>query len=142
MILSIDEKDSRPIYQQLVSQVREQVGMGVLQPGDELPSVRDLSESLGINMHTVRRAYLKLRDQDVIILRLGRRARVSSLQTSTPPEEAEVNLKARLKELLTDAVLMGYSTDDFAEMVDQQLRYPGTIVNGSTDCNRNAVRNR
>jgi GntR family transcriptional regulator len=48
MILSIDENDNRPIYQQITGQIKEQVSRGILQPGTELPSVRDLAESLGI----------------------------------------------------------------------------------------------
>jgi GntR family transcriptional regulator len=60
MLIVIDEKDSQPIYQQIVSQVREQVRSGILNPGAELPSVRELADNLNINMHTVRSAYLKL----------------------------------------------------------------------------------
>lgn len=77
MLLSINEKDSRPIYLQIIGQVKEQVSSGSLHPGDELPSVRELADSLGINMHTVRNAYLKLRDQGIINLRLGRKARIA-----------------------------------------------------------------
>ncbi len=63
MWLSINERDSKPIYLQIINQVKEQVSSGALKTGDELPSVRELADSLSINMHTVRAAYLKLRDQ-------------------------------------------------------------------------------
>ncbi len=66
MLLTIDENDNRPIYLQIMAQIREQVGNGTLKAGDELPSVREVADSLNINMHTVRSAYLKLRDQGVI----------------------------------------------------------------------------
>ena len=52
MLLSINEKDSRPIYLQIIGQIKEQVSNGTLKSGDELPSVRELANSLGINMHT------------------------------------------------------------------------------------------
>ena len=61
MWLSINEDDARPLYLQIVEQIRGQVAGGGLKEGDELPSVRELADSLGINMHTVRSAYLKLR---------------------------------------------------------------------------------
>ena len=77
MLLTINEKDIRPIYIQLMGQIKEQVSNGTLGPGDELPSVRELANSLGINMHTARNAYLKLRDQGIINLRLGRKARIA-----------------------------------------------------------------
>jgi GntR family transcriptional regulator len=122
MLLSIDEKDSRPIYQQLISQIKEQVGKEILKPGDELPSVRELSDSLKINMHTARRAFLLLRDQGIIDMRLGRRARVSHKKPSTPLAKDRLHLQARLKELLTDALLLGLSPEEVKEMVSRELK--------------------
>ena len=121
MWLSIDEKDSRPIYLQIIGQIKEQVSTGALQPGEELPSVRELADSLGINMHTVRSAYLKLRDQGIVNLRLGRRARIAQSQPAAPAAEARADIGARLKELITDALLMGMSPDELQIMVTRQL---------------------
>jgi GntR family transcriptional regulator len=121
MLLSIDDKDNRPIYIQIIGQIKEQVSDGTLKPGDELPSVRELAESLGINMHTVRSAYLKLRDQGIINLRLGRRARIASMRTPEPDAELMADIAARFKELITDALLMGMSPDNLQKLVEQQL---------------------
>ena len=66
MLLSIDEQDPRPVYVQIVSQIKDQIQRGSLKPGDALPSVRELSASLGINMHTVRRAYVVLREPEAV----------------------------------------------------------------------------
>ena len=121
MLLSINENGNYPIYLQIISQIKEQVGKGILQPGDELPSVREVADSLGINMHTVRNAYLKLRDQGIINLRLGRRARIVWRQPPVHTTDSEAELKVRLKELITDAFLMGLSLDDFHDLVNQQL---------------------
>ena len=121
MWLTIDENDSRPIYRQIVRRVKEQVHRGSLPPGYELPSVRELAESLGVNMHTVRAAYLKLRDEGVITMRLGRRARIAR-QPDAPSAAAEQALGSRLKELITDALLMGLSSDDFLKLADRQLQ--------------------
>ena len=121
MLLTIDEKDSRPIYLQIIGQIKEQIGKGTLQPGDELPSVRELAESLGVNMHTVRSAYLKLRDQGIVNLRLGRRAKIVRLKTPAQAAEAKADITVRLSELITDAFLMGMSPDNFMKLVEQQL---------------------
>jgi len=67
MFLSINQHDNRPLYLQIIIQIKEQVGNGTLKPGDELPSVREVADSLGINLHTVRSAYLKLRDRALSI---------------------------------------------------------------------------
>lgn len=119
--LSIDDKDNRPIYVQIIGQIREQIGRGTLRPGDELPSVRELADSLGVNMHTVRSAYLKLRDQGMVNLRLGRRAKIARMQPPEPDAMIKANITARLKELITDALLIGMSRENFLKLVEQQL---------------------
>ena len=121
MWLSINEKDSRPIYVQIINQVKEQVGNGTLKPGDELPSVRELAQSLGINLHTVRGAYLKLRDQGIIDLRLGRKARIARLQTPLDNREAQTRLRQSIKELVTEAQLTGLSRERLHQLIDQQM---------------------
>lgn len=121
MWLSINEKDSRPIYLQIINQVKEQVGNGTLKPGDELPSVREMADSLGINLHTVRGAYLKLRDQGIIDLRLGRRARIARLEYPNTNKDAEDQLRQKIKELITDANLMGLSPDEIRAFIDKAI---------------------
>lgn len=123
MLLHVDEKNARPIYSQMVAQVKEQIREGALRPGDELPSVRDLASALGINLHTAHRAYQVLRDEGVIVLRLGRRPRVAALREE-PAGRAEVQqrLAGRLNELITEAFHLGLSARDFKFLVDQMLR--------------------
>lgn len=121
MLFSINEKDSRPLYLQLVHQVREQVGSGLLKPGDELPSVRDLASSLGINLHTVRAAYLKLRDQGIIDLRLGRKARISRPENREFQTSHQVEFTERFREIITNARLQGFSMEQLRNLVEQLL---------------------
>ena len=122
MLVSIDERDSRPIYAQLVAQIKEQIRSGDLRPGDELPSVRELGDSLGVNLHTVHRAYQKLRDQRIIYLRLGQRARVARLrETPASRDELESVLVPRLNELVTEAFHLGVSQADFRKLIDELL---------------------
>lgn len=121
MLLSINENDSRPIYLQIVNQIKEQVSCGLLQPGEELPSVREVANSLGINMHTVRNAYLKLRDQGIITMHLGRRARIAQRRLTAHNVDLANGVEARLKELFADATLAGMSPDDLRKLIDQRL---------------------
>ena len=124
MFIAIDERDARPLYQQIVSQVKEQIRQGELQPGDELPPVRELADSLGINLHTVRNAYLKLRDQGVINLRLGRRARVArQRRMPATATEADIALGGHLRELAADAFLLGLSADELHALPDRHLEH-------------------
>jgi DNA-binding transcriptional regulator YhcF (GntR family) len=125
MWLSVNEQDSQPIYQQIIAQVRRQVASGAVKPEDELPSVRELADTLGVNMHTVRAAYLKLRDQGVINLRLGRRARIAALPS---PGEAG-GWQGQLDAAVTDALLSGAAADDIRRAVEKQLN-PGINKEG------------
>jgi len=122
MWLSIDEKDNRPLYLQIINQIKDQVNRGTIKAGDELPSVRELADSLGINLHTVRSAYLKLRDQGIIDLRLGRRARIARLPGLSGGTDTREGLCRRIKEIITDAQLMGLSAADIRDLVNRQLK--------------------
>ncbi|MBN1857444.1 MAG: GntR family transcriptional regulator [Dehalococcoidia bacterium] len=122
MLITLDERDARPIYQQIVSQVKEQIQRGDLQPGDELPPVRELAGALGINLHTVRGAYGRLRDQGIIDLRLGRRARISQARRAPASVvEAETALGGHLRELVSEAFLLGLSANELHSMLDSHL---------------------
>lgn len=123
MLLHVDERDPRPIYSQLAAQVKEQIRRGLIRPGDELPSVRDLASALGINLHTAHRAYQVLRGEGVIVLRLGRRPRVAALREEPAGrEEIQRRLTGRLNELVTEAFHLGLSARDFKSLVDEMLR--------------------
>lgn len=121
MWLSIDEKDAQPIYQQIINQVRHQVAGGALKGGDELPSVREMAQTLGVNMHTVRSAYLKLRDLGIINLRLGRRATITAVAQRSENVQAARDWQKQIHEAVTDAWLAGASAEDIRRAVGREL---------------------
>ena len=76
MLITIDPGSPLPMGEQVARQVRAAFGRGQLAPGERLPPARELAASLGINMHTVLRAYQDLRDDGLLELRQGRGAYV------------------------------------------------------------------
>ena len=66
MRLLLNFKSGKPVYLQLVDQVRSAVAAGTLQAGDPLPSIRPLAEDLRVNRNTVAKAYAELEQQGVI----------------------------------------------------------------------------
>jgi len=122
MLISISEEDPRPIYLQIAADIKDQIRTGDLSPGDELPSVRELADSLDVNLHTVHRAYQKLREQGVIRMRLGQRAKIAPLR-ETPPDRGSIEsqLAGRLQELITDAFHLGLSKADFLKLAQDLL---------------------
>ena len=122
MFIAIDYNDPRPVYLQIASSIKEQIQKGMLEPGDELPSVRDLARDLDINLHTARHAYQLLREQGVVLIRLGNRARIAPLRV-TPADRAEIERKVapRLRELVTDAFHLGITPKQFRQLVDEAI---------------------
>lgn len=59
-MIHLDYRDARPIYVQIVDGFREKITTGVLQPGEKLPSVRELAGQLTINPNTIQRSYRQL----------------------------------------------------------------------------------
>ncbi len=125
MWLSINPYDRRPIYLQIINQIKKQAYQGAIKPGDELPSVRELANILGVNMHTVRTAYLKLQEQKIISLRLGRRAIVNQFSQVKNNDQLQRDLQLRTNELVMDALLAGFSPDEIRRAVDQELQQIG-----------------
>lgn len=57
---TLDFRDSRPLYEQIITQIQQQISSGILQEGDQLPSVREMASHLSINPNTIQRAYREL----------------------------------------------------------------------------------
>mgnify|MGYP004529220577 FL=1 len=81
MIIRIDQSDEVPIYLQIRNQIIEGIARGELSPGDGLPSVRQLAADLGINLHTVNKAYAVLRDEGYVAMRGRKGAFVANAQS-------------------------------------------------------------
>ena len=112
-LISIDARDATPIYAQLERALRAAIATGKLQPGTQLPTVRQLAVELRVNANTVARVYAELERAGVIETRRG----VGSFVTATPaqahpPREHERRLRAFATRVLADADAAGFSIDD------------------------------
>ena len=65
-MVHLDYRDAKPIYIQIMDNLRTQIAAGVLQPGDKLPSVRELAAKLSINPNTIQRAYREMEQMGMI----------------------------------------------------------------------------
>ena len=77
MLIRIDPTRPTPLPEQLTSSIRASIVDGRLAGGERLPAARELAASVGVNMHTVLRAYRQLRDEQLIELHRGRGAVVA-----------------------------------------------------------------
>ena len=77
IMIIIDYKDTRPIYEQVVERFKTLILKGVMQPDEQMPSVRNLAMALSINPNTIQKAYAALERQDFIYTVKGRGSFVS-----------------------------------------------------------------
>ena len=85
-MIHLDYRDVRPIYTQVVFRFREQIISGILQPGDKLPSVRELAAELAINPNTIQRSYRQLEAEGWIATVPGKGCFVCRSQESLEKE--------------------------------------------------------
>lgn len=71
MLVSLDPHDARPLYLQIMDEVRRALVVGTLQPEDPLPSVRELASELVVNPRTVSQAYRELEREGIVYVRRG-----------------------------------------------------------------------
>jgi GntR family transcriptional regulator len=106
-----------------IDQVQAQVAGGVLQPGDQLPTVRALAEELRVNFNTVARAYRILDEARIISTQQGRGTYITEIP---PPKVTErlrrEALEALTQRYITEAMRLEFSKDEISEMVKDQLK--------------------
>jgi len=117
LILKIDFDSDIPIYVQIKNQVVEGIARGELEEGEELPSVRGLADDIGVNMHTVNKAYSLLKDDGYIKIDRRKGAFVSlSLKSSN--EEFKENLNYQLEYYMAECFNRGISKEDIKSYID------------------------
>jgi len=121
MLLSIDQDNRQPIYLQIVRQIKEQILASELTAGDELPSVRELGDALGISLHTARSAYQVLSEEGFLRVRLGKKARIADRPTDEGTTDFTDEFSSRLRELVVDGLLQGSSPAELHERMDREI---------------------
>jgi GntR family transcriptional regulator len=114
-LITLNYRDSAPIYAQIKENLRHQIISGILTPGDKLPSVRELATQLSINPNTIQRAYNELELEGFIISVLGKGNYVSS-DFSRDPKKIE-KLKDTLKKTVNELRFMGVSDEELEKII-------------------------
>ena len=111
MIIEINTQSQQPIYEQLRDQLVMGIATGELEPGEALPSVRALAADLGINFHTVSKAYSMLCDEGYLVM--DRRKGAVVALAAACSEEFHANLSHRLVLSAAEAVCHSISESQF-----------------------------
>lgn len=132
MQISLDFQSKVPIYSQIVEQVKGLAAAGVLAPGDQLPTVREVAAELRINFNTVARAYRMLHEEGIISTQQGR----GTFVLAQAPSGQEGDLRhAHLAEMLAgwlaEVGRMGFRPDEVALAWDQAFEAWAKAASGS-----------
>ncbi|HEV2885211.1 MAG TPA: GntR family transcriptional regulator [Pyrinomonadaceae bacterium] len=118
MYITIDETDRRPLYQQVVDEIKALIAAGELPEGTSLPPVRQVAADLGVNLNTIAYAYRELQKAGLIKVRHGAGAVVIARVTDQAEQE---RLNARLMPVLADLVLAGLTRAEVLALVNNGL---------------------
>jgi GntR family transcriptional regulator len=119
VFLSIEPASDVPLYTQIRNQIVDALVRGELVEGDRLPSVRQLAVDLGINLHTVNKAYRVLAEDGY--LRLSGRSGARIIAPPTYPASYLEHLQAALVRLFIEARSQGIYSRLFQTTVDQAI---------------------
>lgn len=116
IVLSIDFNSEEALYMQLRNQIIMGIAMEEYKEGDSLPSVRQLAESIGINMHTVNKAYSVLRQEGFV--KLDRR-KGAVVALSSDKMQAVEELRQNMNVVLARGICKGISREEAHQILDQ-----------------------
>lgn len=119
--LNVNPRSGVPIYLQLVEQIRRALEVGILRPGDPLPTVRQLASELTIAPNTIVKAYGELEALGLIESRAGAGTTVSAGLDGTLRRLAQERLRERLHQLVLDAVALGLSEQQLRDLIAAEL---------------------
>ena len=135
MVIRIDQSDEALIYLQIRNQIIEGIARGELSPGDSLPSVRQLAADLGINLHTVNKAYAVLRDEGYVAMRGRKGAVIANAQSIGAPSHQTIGgerIASEIYRLALEHRARGGTPESFMAIAKCQVAHAFEIDDSSS----------
>lgn len=125
--MMIDKNSAKPYYEQIILMIKEQVLQGILQPGEQIASVREMARQLLMNPNTVSKAYKMLEMQGVIVTVKGRGTYIAEQQTTARDDAKIEQVKQKMQDLALEARYLAVTEAEITDWIATQ--YAG----GQTD---------
>jgi GntR family transcriptional regulator len=123
MLFQLDFKSGKPVYLQLVDQVRYAAAAGALRPGEPLPSIRPLAEELRVNRNTIAKAYTELESQGIIETIPGKGCFLKENNTPFTKAVRHKLLLTEIDEAVVTAHHLQVERQPFLDLVQERLDY-------------------
>ena len=114
-MIEINPLSSKPIYQQIVDNLKHKISIGELGKGEQLPTVRQLADQLNINFNTIARAYRILDEEGIITTQHGRGTYIRTSSESISKEDQLINLT---QDYLIQANQLGFTKSDIQKNLE------------------------
>ena len=121
MLLEINFKSAKPVYLQLVDQVKAAAASGALRAGEALPSIRPLSEELRVNRNTVAKAYAQLESEGIIETQPGRGCFLTASPSLLKKDARRKLLVADIDEAIVRAHHLQVTRSEFLDLVRERF---------------------
>ena len=122
MLISIDAADARPIYVQIMDEIRRAVVLGTVKPDDPLPSVRQLAGELKVNPNTVQQAYRELERDGLVYVRRGQGTFVAEEAAVQTEKERGELARMVAERALREAYRNGVSSSDLVAAIEEAAK--------------------
>jgi len=119
-MISINYRDTRPIYEQLKDDLRSKIVRNLIEPDEKLPSVRDMATSLSINPNTIQRAYRDLENEGYVYTVVGKGTFASAVQLSITPRR--IALEKKLDEIVIELFYLGFTSTDLCKRIETMTK--------------------
>jgi|SRR5664279_2096113 len=123
----LDPQSGLAPYRQIVDQVRQAVSSGLLEDGDQLPSVRDVVTQITINPNTVHRAYRELEHQGIVEGRAGLGTFVTARSHISTSAAEHASLEQALRDWVINARRTGLDEETISDLMRTALRQEGNV---------------
>lgn len=117
ILISIDSADARPIFVQIMDEVRRGIVLGTLKEDDPLPSVRQLASELRVNPNTVQQAYRELEREKVVYVRRGRGTFIAPRAPATSGRERKRLASGLAQRALQEAFRHGLDAEELIQAI-------------------------
>jgi len=121
MQLRIDNASDRPVYQQIINQVKRDIALGRLAKEDKLPTVRELARQIAINPNTIGKAYRQLEQEGIIVTKPGSGAFVASLDSNLNRSVRKKLISEELERIAVDAFHMQIDGQTLLELFNNAI---------------------
>lgn len=117
-LINLDYQSRVPIYEQIVSNIEKYVALGILKEREQIPSIREMASSLGVNPNTVKKAYDILENRKVITTISTRGTFISDDTKNTTKLKIDNEIML-IKEKINELVKMGIGLDEIIERIKE-----------------------